>query len=70
MLETQDTEFNIKSKKVAENIYRAMINNYDPIPDYLITNKDDIVEFLKDAWIHGANWRYGDMYKKGLIKFY
>jgi hypothetical protein len=37
---------------------------------FLIEEKDSIVDFLKHAWILGANWRYSDLYKKELVKFY
>lgn len=70
MIQNQESEFNNRSRKTAENIYISMLDNYDPVPEFLIENKSDILDFLIDAWTHGANWRYGDMYKKGLVKFY
>lgn len=69
MKETHN-QFNTRSYEVADNIYKSMLDNYDPIPEFLIENKQDILDFLRDAWVNGANWRYTDMYKKGLIKFY
>jgi hypothetical protein len=47
--------------RVALNIYNSMIDNYDPVPNYLLDNKEDILSFLKLAWIHGANWRLNQM---------
>jgi len=70
MVEIPDYEFNNRSEKTAENIYRAMLDNYDPVPEFLIENKDNILDFLRDSWVSGANWRYSDLYKKGLVKFY
>lgn len=53
--------FDKDGKKAAKNIYKAMKENYTPVPRFLIENKKDIIDFLESAWVAGANWRYTEL---------
>jgi hypothetical protein len=47
--------------RVAVNIYESMLDNYDPIPDYINLHKEDLLAFFKLAWVHGSNWRLNQL---------
>ena len=49
--------FEERKNHCASNLYKSMVENYIPIPQYVLDEEEFIVSLLQTAWIDGANWR-------------
>jgi hypothetical protein len=59
------SEFLTQADKVSINLYHAIMDNYyKPVPEWVILEKDLIIDSLRNAWISGASWRVGQLMSK------
>jgi hypothetical protein len=59
------SEFETQANKASNVWYNALVDNYfQPVPEWVISEKDMIIDSLRNAWINGSNWRVGQLMSK------